>query len=117
MRVAKRWRKQFIPIVMLLAPTEDTRQYSIMYSIGSLLLQRALTRLGRERPENLFAQLHADFAKSAAEAAAKALPGALLVNDLEHMFRNLKRHQSEDSRLCLWARRRFRRSTRAGRDP
>ena len=84
---------------MLLAPTEDTRQYSIMYSIGSLLLQRALTRLGWERPEKLFAQLHADFAKSAAEAAGKALPGALLVNDLEHMFRNLKRHQSEDSRL------------------
>ena len=72
MRVAKRWRKQFIPIVMLLAPTEDTRQYSIMYSIGSLLLllQRALTRLGRERPENLFAQLHSDLAKSAADAAA-----------------------------------------------
>ena len=99
MRVAKRWRKQFIPIVMLLAPTEDTRQYSIMYSIGSLLLQRALTRLGRERPEILFAQLHSDFAKSAADAAATAFPGALLVNDLEHMFRNLKRHQSEDWRL------------------
>ena len=62
MRVAKRWRKQFIPIVMLLAPTEDTRQYSIMYSIGSLLLQRALTRLGWDRPEKLFAQIHSDFA-------------------------------------------------------
>ena len=40
MRVAKRWRKQFIPIVMLLAPPEDTRQYSIMYSIASLLHTR-----------------------------------------------------------------------------
>ena len=87
------------------------------WGIGSLLLQRALTRLGRERPENLFAQLHSDLAKSAADAAATAFPGALLVNDLEHMFRNWKRHQSQDSRMCLWARRRFRRSTRAGRDP
>ena len=84
---------------MLLAPTEDTRQYSIMYSIGSLLLQRAITRLGWERPVHLFAQLHSDFAKSAADAAASAFPGALLVNDLEHMFRNLRRHQSENSRL------------------
>ncbi len=99
MLVAKRWRKQFIPIVMLMAPTEDTRQYTIMYSIGSMLLQRALTRLGWERPETLFAQIHSDFAGSAAEAAATMLPGALLVNDLEHMFRNLKRHQSADSRL------------------
>ena len=84
---------------MLLAPAEDTRQYSFMYSIGSLLLQRALTRLGWERPEKLFAQLHSDFAKSARDAAAIAFPGALLVNDLEHMFRNLRRHQSENTRL------------------
>ena len=96
MRVAKRWRKQFIPIVMLLAPTEDTRQYSIMYSIGSLLLQRVLTRLGWDRPEKLFAQIHSDFAKSAADAAETSLPGALLVNDLEHLFRNLRRQQSEE---------------------
>ena len=97
--VEGRWRNQFIPIVMLLAPSEDTRQYTIMYNIGCMLLQRALMRLGWERPETLFAQIHADFAASAAEAAANVLPGALLVNDLEHMFRNLKRHQSEDSRL------------------
>ena len=84
---------------MLLAPSEDTRQYTIMYNIGCMLLQRALMRLGWERPETLFARIHADFAASAAEAAANVLPGALLVNDLEHMFRNLKRHQSEDSRL------------------
>ena len=27
------------------------------------------------------------------------MPGALLVNDLEHLFRNLRRHQSENTRL------------------
>ena len=75
MRAAKRWKTPFIPIVMLLAPTEDTRQYSFMYSTGSLLLQRALTQLGWERPEKLFVQLHADFAKSAKDAAAIAMPG------------------------------------------
>ena len=97
--VEGRWRKQFIPIVMLLAPTEDMRQYTIMYHIGSLLLQRAIMRLGWERPERMFYQIHADFAASAAEAAANVLPGTVLVNDLEHMFRNLRRHQSEDARL------------------
>ena len=73
MRVAKRWRKQFIPIVMLLAPTGDTRQYSFMYSIGSLLLQRALTHKGWERPEKLFVQLHADFAESAGQRRRRPL--------------------------------------------
>ena len=56
-------------------------------------------RSGWECPETLLAQIHTEFAASAAETAANVLPGALLVNDLEHMFRNLKRHQSEDSRL------------------
>ena len=97
--VEGKWKKQFIPIVMLLAPQEDSRQYTIMYNIACMLLQRAILRLGWERPETLFAQIHSDFHASAAEAARNVLTGALLVNDLEHMFRNLKRHQTEDSRL------------------
>ena len=75
-RVDEKWRKQFIPVVMLMAPQEDTRQYTILYSLACMLLQRAITRLGWDRPETLFAQIHADFHASAAEAARNLLTGA-----------------------------------------
>lgn len=94
-----RWRKHFVPILFFLTHAENTTYYNILYQTALLLLRAELRQRGIAAPAKIFAQVHSDYAESAKNALATSMPGTLLVNDLEHLFRNLRKHQGMDNRL------------------
>ena len=98
-RLGRRWTKYFCPVVCLLTRVENTTANAVLFEIALSLLREEANRRNVALPSAVFAQLHADFADSSRRAVRGVLLGTRLVNDLEHLFRNLRKNQSGPSRL------------------
>ena len=95
----KNWCKHFLPLLFVLGLKEDTDHYALLYEMALLVLETECLRRSIRPPQRWFSQMHSDFHDGARRAGMLVLPGTRLVNDLEHMFRALKDHQSRPSRL------------------
>ena len=98
-KVHGRWKKTFLPLVMVLGVTEDTSHYGLMYEVATLLVHIGCATMETGYPKQLFRQIHSDFADAAVRAAKLWFTGSVVVQDLEHLFRNLRKHQGQESRL------------------
>ena len=93
------WKKHFLPLLFILGLAEDTSHYGLLYEAAQLLLQLECLRQKLPCPQRWFRQMHTDHTAASIAAGEAVLPGTTLVHDLEHLFRNLRRHQCEDARL------------------
>ena len=98
-RVGQKWTKLLLPLVMVMCPTEDAGHYTVLFDMGERLLRLEYVRKGWQNIPHIFAQMHADYAGGARLACQHRLPGTLLVNDLEHMLRNLHKRQKRPTGL------------------
>ena len=84
-----------MPLVLGIVPivpwAAATIPYAELFEYGHAVLVDECDARGWEIPDRFFAQMHADYHAASKAALAIRLPGAALVNDLEHLFRNLKK--------------------------
>ena len=97
--VREEWAHLFVPVLCVLAPTESHQPYALLIELSQLLLLAVARRRGAQLNPRVFYQMHADFAPAARRALRDFSPDCILVNDLEHMYRNLRRCSDDDSTL------------------
>jgi len=83
----------------VVAPEEDHRAYGLGFEAGLLLMEGVAQSRGVALPAQVFVHMHADFHLASRMAVREVLIGTKLVNDVEHMYRNLQRNQSKRTRL------------------
>ena len=87
------WHKLFLPITLILSPSENHVRYSLLVTHGMQLLRSLAMQMGLTAVPNMV-QAHADFTKAFQKVVPRVLPGARLVNDLEHFYRNIDRYRA-----------------------
>ena len=65
----------------------------------SLVLHHAVLAVGAVPPARLFRQINSDHTGASLNAAIAWLCGSTVARNIEHLFRNIRHHQSEGSRL------------------